>query len=127
MLSEVARNYILGRPPLNEADLSDRLAAPQAQIDIAIEKLLAGRLLLRAAEPPGISLARAPETVSAAEIFQTLRGELSAPVTDDPFLGLLRRRDLEVQRGLNGVTLKSLSEAIDDQNSSEPCDTPEKL
>ena len=61
--------HLAGRAPLHEAELSDRLAVPQAQIDVVIEKLVAGRLLLRAVEPPGIGLARAPESVSAAEIL----------------------------------------------------------
>lgn len=118
MLSEIARAYLFGRPPLNEADLSDRLAVPQAQIDVVIDQLVGGGLLLRSAEPPGIGLARAPERVSAAEVFAALRGDLIAPVAEDPFLSLLRQRDQEVQRALGGITLKSLSEIVDDPDFS---------
>jgi membrane protein len=110
MLIELARVHLSGRPPLNEADLSDRLAVPQAQIDLVIDKLVAAQLLLRAAEPPGISLARAPENLSAAEIFQRLRGELAPPNGEDPVVELLRRRDLTLERTLGDVTLKTLSE-----------------
>ena len=42
VLSEVARAHILGQPPLNEADLSDRLAVPQAQVDMVIDQLVCG-------------------------------------------------------------------------------------
>ena len=121
-LSEIARAHLAGRAPLNEAELSDRLAVPQAQIDVVIEKLVAGRLLLRAVEPPGIGLARAPESVSAAEILETMRGELAPPKADDLMVELLRRRDQALQRGLDGITLKSLSEAADGGNPSDPND-----
>ena len=111
VLSEITRAHVSGRPPVNEADLSDRLAAPQAQIDMVIDKLVVGGLLLRAAEPPGIGLARAPETVSAVEILDAMRGQLAPPNGSDPMTELLRRRDLALRHGLEGITLKSLSEA----------------
>jgi hypothetical protein len=44
-------------------------------------------------EPPGIGLARAPESVSAAEILETMRGKLAPPKADDLMVELLRRRD----------------------------------
>jgi hypothetical protein len=83
---------------------------------VVIDQLVCGGLLLRAAEPPGIGLARAPDRVSAAEVFAALRGDLSAPVAEDPFLSLLRQRDLEVQRVFGGITLKTLSEDVDDHH-----------
>ena len=116
MLSEIARAHFFGRPPLNEADLSDRLAVPQAQVDLVIDQLVCSGLLLRAAEPPGIGLARAPERVSAADVFAALRGNLTAPVSDDPFLTLLRRRNRELERSFGDIDLKSLSEAVDEQS-----------
>jgi membrane protein len=111
VLSEITRAHASGRPPMSEAELSDRLAAPQAQIDLVIDKLVGGGLLLRAAEPPGIGLARAPENVSAVEILDAMRGELAPPNGSDPMTELLRRRDLALRHGLEGITLKSLSEA----------------
>lgn len=124
ILSEIARQYIAAKPLLSESELSDRLGVPLAQIDPVIEKCVGRGLLLRAAEPAGITLARSPEDVSAAEVLEIIRGELTASSADgDSILPLLRRRDLALHRGLDGITLKSLSqESLGTIDENEPVD-----
>jgi hypothetical protein len=65
-------------------------------------------------------LARPPENVSAIEILQTVHGELMIPpTTEDAVVQLLRRRDLALLNGLDGVDLKTLAEESSDY-ASEP-------
>ncbi|MGH7852387.1 MAG: YhjD/YihY/BrkB family envelope integrity protein [Candidatus Binatia bacterium] len=116
VLSEIARRYLSGNPPVTESGLSDRLGVPLAQIERVVDKCVRRGLLLRSAEPPGISLARAPENVSAAEMLETVRGELIVPTTTrDALAKVLRRRDAALRHGLEGISLKSLiHESLDD-------------
>jgi membrane protein len=109
LLSEITRQYIAGQALLTESQLSERVGVPLAQIERIVDKCVSHGLLLRSAEPPGISLARAPETISAADILEIVRGELTIPSNSgDGVVQLLQRRDLALQRGLDGITLRTL-------------------
>ena len=120
VLREIAREYIAAKPPLTEDQLSAGLKIPLAQIERAVDKCIRCGLLLRAAEPAGISLARPPETISAVEILQTVHGALMIPrTTDDNVVQLLQRRDLALSNGLDGIDLKTLAEESSDF-SGEP-------
>jgi membrane protein len=107
--SEIARRYLSGKPPLTESELSVQLGVPLAHIERVVDKCVGRGLLLRAAEPPGISLARAPENIAAAGLLESVRGELIVSA-DDTASQLLRRRDLARRESLDGITLKSLVE-----------------
>jgi membrane protein len=110
-LSEIARRYLAGQPPALESELSDRFGVPLAQIEKVVDRCVREGLLLRSAEPPGITLARAPDSISVAEILEGARGELTAPINSGGALQeVLRRRDGAVSDSLQGVTLKSLSQ-----------------
>ena len=109
LLSEIARAYLSGAAPLRESELSDRLGVPLGQIECIIDKCVGRGLLLRSAEPPGVSLARAPENISIAEILETVRGETTVPIREDNRIAeALQRRDTALRQALDGITLKSL-------------------
>jgi membrane protein len=109
LLSEIARGYLSGAAPPTASELSDGLGIPLAQIECVIDKCVRRGLLLRSAEPPGISLARAPENIPIAEILDTVRGELIVPTPEgDGIAEALRRRDTALREALDGMTLKSL-------------------
>jgi len=110
LLGEITRQYLAGMAPLTESQLSDRLNAQLAHVEHITDKCIGHGLLLRAAAPPGVSLARAPEAISVAEVLDMVRGELSAASADhDPIAQLLRRRDAALHQSLEGITLRSLS------------------
>jgi membrane protein len=110
-LVETARHYISGEGPMTEKQLSDRLSVSLAQVDDIVDRFVRHGVVLRSAEPPGVSLARAPETIPAAEILKIARGDLAAPTADsEAIVELLTRRDWVLQRGLEGITLRSLLE-----------------
>ena len=111
VLSKIACRYLSGKPPLTESELSDHLGAPLAHIERVVEKCVRRGLLLRSAEPPGITLARAPENIAAADLLETIRGELTVSTsTGDAVSQVLRRRDLALRESLDGITLRSLVE-----------------
>jgi membrane protein len=121
VLREIARVYLAAKPPLTEDQLSAVLKIPLAQIECAVDQCISRSLLLRSAEPRGISLARPPENISAIEILQTVHGELMIPpTTEDTVAQLLQRRDLALLNGLNGVDLKTLAEESSDYASEAP-------
>jgi DNA-binding IscR family transcriptional regulator len=70
---------------------------------------------LRAADPPGLSLAAPPETISAVKVFKIAGGDFESPDAErDVVFELLRQRDSALQRGLEGITLRSL---VDEEDS----------
>ncbi|HEX9788313.1 MAG TPA: YhjD/YihY/BrkB family envelope integrity protein [Candidatus Binatia bacterium] len=110
-LVEIARHYVSGKGPVTETALSDRLGVSLAQVDAIVDRFVRHGVLLRSADPPGVSLARTPEKIAAVEILRVARGELAAPSSNgDAVSELLRRRDQALQRGLQGITLRSLIE-----------------
>ena len=115
-LSDIGRRYLSRGSLATESELSDRLGVPLAQIERVIDKCVRRGLLLRSAEPRGISLGRAPEDISSAEILETIRGELIVPsLNSDAVAELLRSRDTVLRQGLAGITLKNLvDESLDD-------------
>lgn len=113
-LVETARHYISGDGPMTEKQLSDRLSISLAQVDDIVGRFVRHGVVLRSADPPGVSLARAPETIPVAEILKIARGDLAAPNGDsDAIADLLTRRDWVLRRGLEGTTLRSLLEEDD--------------
>jgi DNA-binding IscR family transcriptional regulator len=121
VLCDIARRHLSGEPPASEGEVSDRLGVPSAQIERVVDKGVRRGLLLRSAVPPGIGLARAPENISAAEILETVRGELIVPTSArDAAAEVLRRRDAALGEGLSGITLKSLiHETLDELPRTE--------
>jgi membrane protein len=113
LLSDIARRYLAGEAPPGEVELSDRLGVPLAQVEGVIDKCVTSGLLLRSAEPPGISLARAPETIAVAEILEVARGELIIPTTTGSAIAeVLQRRNAALREGLQGMTLRSLFQEL---------------
>ncbi|MGH7794102.1 MAG: YhjD/YihY/BrkB family envelope integrity protein [Candidatus Binatia bacterium] len=110
-LVETARHYISGDGPMTEKQLSDRLGVSLAQVDDIVDRFVRRGVLLRSADPPGVSLARAPETIPASDILKIARGDLPALSADSQAIAeLLTRRDWALQRGLERITLRSLLE-----------------
>ena len=70
-------------------------------------------ILVRGAEPSGLTLGRAPESIPAVELLAILRGADSPPRDEgagDAVLELLRKRDRSVAQALGEITVRSLLE-----------------
>jgi membrane protein len=125
MLVELTRRSLAGEPPADPAQLAAALGAPLASLEDLIEGLVHRGLLLRAAEPAGITLGRLPEHISAVEILDALHGAeattSASGSAEQQGLGVLQRRDQAVRQALEGLTLRALaSEPPLCQNSHSP-------
>jgi membrane protein len=110
LLCEIGQRFISGKPPATEKNLSRALGVPPDQLDSLLEKYIGRGLVLRSAEPAGVSLARPPEQIPATEILDVLHGQAdSGSDNSDPVSEFLRRRDLIVHENLAAVTLKDLA------------------
>jgi membrane protein len=111
LLCEIGQRFITGKPPATEKNLSRTLGVPPDQIDTLLEKFIGRGLVLRSAEPAGVSLARPPEQIPATEILDVVHGAVdSGADTSDPVSEFLRRREAVVHESLAAVTLKDLAD-----------------
>ena len=70
-------------------------------------------VIVRTADPEGMTLGRPPESVAIADILWMLSSDQRVPTqAEEPgsVEELLSRRDASVKQSLQGLTLKSLSE-----------------
>jgi membrane protein len=111
-LVELTQRALEGRPPSDPAQLAAALGFPLSSLEELIDGFVQRGLLLRAAEPAGITLARLPEQIPVVEILDTLRSaDSTAPACgkEEQVLGILQRRDQAVRHALDGLTLRSLA------------------
>ncbi|HEX9878801.1 MAG TPA: YihY/virulence factor BrkB family protein [Candidatus Binatia bacterium] len=111
-LVQITRRYMSTEAPWWPSDLAEILGVPFASLDDLIDEFVGAGILLRTAEPEGVSLARSPEAVPLTEVFEVLRGpELENPITDGTatVTEALGRRDQATREALEGLNLKSLS------------------
>jgi membrane protein len=110
LLCEIGQRFITGKPPATEKNLSRALGVPPDQLDSLLEKYIGRGLVLRSAEPAGVSLARPPEQIPATEILDILHGPAdSSSDNSDPVVEFLHRREAIVHESLAAVTLKDLA------------------
>lgn len=110
---EVSQRHLTGKPLGDLEALSLGLNVPPAALEELVEELVERGLLLRAEEPKGIALGRAPERVAVAEILDVVRAPRLADQFDfgesrDPGAEALRLRDQAVRQALGELTLRSL-------------------
>ena len=106
-LAEIARRHIAGTRPWEAEELAAFLGV--SSLGNLVEEFVSAGILLRAAEPEGIALARPPETVTVKEILDIVTGtDIEEMKTAGPVADALIHRDQAVQKALEGMTLKSL-------------------
>lgn len=111
-LVEVARRALAAQPPPRVDDLAAAIAAPVAVLEDLVDDLVARGILLRAAEPEGIALARPPDSVTAAEALAVVRDPEpgARPLgVDSAVTELLAARDRATQEVVGDVTLAALA------------------
>jgi membrane protein len=111
---EITRRWIRDGGPVRPADLALTLDAPLAVLEDLVEDFIAAALLVRAAEPDGVMLARPPEQVTVVDILTGVREPPAAqgvepPAVPAPVDLTLRRRDEAVRAALGAVTLRELA------------------
>ena len=108
-LFEVSRRHFSQQPPLDQTELAARFGV--SNLGNLIDDFVRAGILLRSAEPEGVALARAPETVAVKDVLDIVGDSSTREVKNDgPVADVLLRRDQAVQKALEGITLKSLIE-----------------
>ena len=106
-LVEITRRHFSDKNPWQSTELANYLGV--SSVEDFVDQFVRAGILLRSAEPEGVALARPPETVAVKDILDIVD---DLATQDDKNVGpaadILRRRDQAVQKGLEGVTLKSL-------------------
>jgi len=110
-LTAIVRRHVAGERPWRVPELTQALRVPPPPVEDLVEELVRRGVLLRAAEPVGVALARAPETVTIAEVLDAVGGvQADGPtsVEGDRAGQLLARRDEAIRTALDGLTLRDL-------------------
>jgi membrane protein len=115
LLAEVTRRHLGGQPPATAAELAARFGAPVGTVGALVDALVPGGVLVRTADPDGVTLGRSPDTVLVADILDVLRdGRGPGPgIPGDAAAGVeaaLARRDQGARQALAGLTARRLAE-----------------
>jgi membrane protein len=106
-LVEIARRHSSDEPPWEQTELAARFGV--SSLGNLIDEFVRCGILLRSAEPEGVSLARPAENVLVKEILDIVGGSTMPEMKNAGAIGeVLLRRDQVAQKVLEGITLKSL-------------------
>jgi membrane protein len=106
-LVEIARRHSSDEPPWEQTELAARFGV--SSLGNLNDEFVRCGILLRSAEPEGVSLARPAENVLVKEILDIVGGSTMPEVKNAGAIGeVLLRRDQVAQKVLEGITLKSL-------------------
>jgi membrane protein len=111
-LVELARRHLAGGPPWQPGELAETLRVPRSSLEDLIDDFVRRGIVLWAAEPRGLALARPPEQVSAFEILEVVSDPepvAMPPEASEAVSALLRQRDEAVRPVLERVTLRALA------------------
>jgi membrane protein len=117
-LAEIARRHLSGNPPPRAAELSDALAVPLSSLEEVLDGFVDCGIILRAAEPEGVALARPPDEVTLLEALQVLDDPDHVEPAElpqgqgDAISAVLRLRDRALRQAVGGLTLRSLAFGI---------------
>jgi len=107
-LVEITRRHFSDENPWQSTELANYLGV--SSVEDFVDQFVRAGILLRSAEPEGVALARPPETVTVKDILDIVSESAMQVVKQaGPAADVLLRRDQAVQKGLEGVTLKSLT------------------
>ncbi|MGH7298838.1 MAG: YhjD/YihY/BrkB family envelope integrity protein [Candidatus Rokuibacteriota bacterium] len=124
LLTELTRRHLSGDPPAPAVDLAANLRLPVSMIEGIVDELVSRGMTLRAADPRGIALARAPETITVVEVLDALRDPDARSAAPDGLAAsvneVLELRDGAVRQALDGLTLRSLVSGTPMPDASVP-------
>jgi membrane protein len=112
-LVEVSRRTLARRRLPQAEGIAGAIGAPVKIVEELIDDFVARGLLLRAAEPEGVALARGADDVTVADVLAVVKDPEGSPADTlrlpDAVADVLRRRERAVQEALDGVTLQTLA------------------
>jgi membrane protein len=119
-LIELTRRHLSGQAPSRPPQLARTLNVPLSFLEDLVETFVRRGILLRSAEPEGITLGRPPEQVTVTEVLETLGDPDAADsaATDehddrtDAVAYVLGLRERATHGALEGFTLRSLASEV---------------
>lgn len=112
-LVEITRRALVRQPPARVEEIAVTIDAPVKNLEDVIDDLVTRGVLLRAAEPEGVALARGPDEVTAADVLAIIADPEDAPADDvrlpAAVAAVLGARDRAVHEVLGRVTLRTLA------------------
>jgi membrane protein len=109
LLTAITRRYLAQEPPFRLMELAASLQVSPVDLEDLVDAFVRRHILLRSAEPEGITLGRPPEGVAVSEILDAVDSlEESPGAKEDVVSLLLFRRDQAIRQALAGLTLRSL-------------------
>jgi membrane protein len=113
-LVEIARRALAGVAPPRLEDVATTIGAPVAILDDLVDDLVVHGLLLRAAQPEGVALARPPDRITVADVLTVVRDpEPPDPsrrfALEDAVTQVLEARDRAVDEAVGDVSLAALA------------------
>ncbi len=112
LLTTLARGHLAGKPPLSPERLTVETELSASMVDEIVDRMIDHNILLQSERPPGITLARPPESVSVVEVLQILRGDIGEePHRHIPaaISSAIERRNNAVASALSDLTLETLA------------------
>ncbi len=111
----VGKAFHHGEPPVNRADLAQRIGTPEEAVDIVTNALCRKELLRETREPLGLVPTRSLEQIALSELMDAVRGhsiasEQTGMITDDAINRLADEVDHAIARTLAARTLRDLVE-----------------
>jgi membrane protein len=107
-LLEITRRHVSGRTPWTPAELAAFHGV--SSLGNLIDELVKAGILLRTAEPEGVTLARPPGRVTVKEILDIVGdADVEEPKSGGPVGDVLSRRDQAVHKAMEGITLEVLA------------------
>ena len=122
-LVQIARRYQASMPPHTIEELAAAIGAPLTILEDLVDGCVAKGILARAAEPPGLMLARPADQLLIVDLMDAIRN----PGIDDMqaqgpgakvVLGVLHRHDEVLREALQGLTLQSLASETTDAEAT---------
>ncbi len=127
IVTNLARGHLAGEPPMSIETLASEAEVSVAMVDQVVDQMIDHNVLLQSERPPGITMARPPESVTVMEVLTILRGDLEedlyrhAPAS---ISGAIERRDRAIASALEGMTLETLA-TPDDRSDPTPTSSVE--
>jgi len=112
-LVTITQRYYAGEAPPWPAQLASQLGVSASTLDELLDLFVGHGVLVRTAEPEGVTLARPPESVDIGDVLDLLSRDHQQPAEPrepDSVDEILARRDATVKQSLAGLTLKSITE-----------------
>ncbi len=114
LLVHITQRYLSGGQPYRLGDLASDVDAPLGLVEDFLDEFVEAGVLCRMVEPQGVTLVRAPESITMKEVLRIVEQKDMSPAeapyeTRDPVKNFLQRRDQAVNLSLGDMTLRTFA------------------